>query len=213
MRRTVFTILAAVSAVLLLGVMVEAMRSFATGERIVYAWQEAPGAWYWQDNSIQLDVGNGGVQISLFQRIATTPAQAMRFASPALPPGLTHSRVTLDTGLKYPAAPNNWLGFEFGHGGQDFRRSHTSSPSWDRYSATVPAWVLMIPLAILPALWLRRRMIERKRNRVGFCQTCGYDLRATPNRCPECGTVVASSSPLSNSANTSPPPSTPAAHS
>ncbi|HEY8667492.1 MAG TPA: hypothetical protein VIL86_12555 [Tepidisphaeraceae bacterium] len=54
-----------------------------------------------------------------------------------------------------------------------------------------PGWLPALLFAILPALWLRRWRIERKRNRVGFCKTCGYDLRATPNRCPECGTIAA----------------------
>jgi len=54
-----------------------------------------------------------------------------------------------------------------------------------------PLWFPTLLLAILLALWLRRRMILRKRSRLGFCKTCGYDLRATPQRCPECGTVAA----------------------
>jgi hypothetical protein len=52
-----------------------------------------------------------------------------------------------------------------------------------------PYWLLTIALSALPASrawsWIR----TRRAHPAGFCPHCGYDLRATPDRCPECGAV------------------------
>jgi hypothetical protein len=57
----------------------------------------------------------------------------------------------------------------------------------------VPAWAIVgmcVLLAAPSALRFARLWVGRKRRRLGRCSSCGYDLRASPERCPECGTAV-----------------------
>src|SRR5262244_411227 len=61
--------------------------------------------------------------------------------------------------------------------------------SWD---LTYKAWLSYLPGALL-LYWLVRRFARRS-SAAGLCPTCGYDLRATPERCPACGTVISTAS-------------------
>ena len=53
------------------------------------------------------------------------------------------------------------------------------SPGW-------PALISVILVSLFARLVVNHRRAARKGNR---CGACGYDLRATPTRCPECGSV------------------------
>jgi len=59
----------------------------------------------------------------------------------------------------------------------------------------ISRWRFVLVTAMLPAAWMILRVrawrVEHARLRIGCCPKCGYDLRATPDRCPECGHMPA----------------------
>jgi hypothetical protein len=60
--------------------------------------------------------------------------------------------------------------------------------------AFAPLWTIVAITAALPFATASRRLgrwlVRRREIRRGHCPHCGYDLRASTERCPECGTVV-----------------------
>jgi hypothetical protein len=80
---------------------------------------------------------------------------------------------------------------------------HDRAGSITQRRLSVPYALIVLSLAILPAFRLRKSIGQRKRKpAMVICQVCGYDLRATPSQCPECGTLVA---PTFTSQPVSPP--------
>jgi hypothetical protein len=81
----------------------------------------------------------------------------------------------------------NWLGF--GWRTTPFTRG--GAVPVVNYRVWFPHWSIALLTAVAPAAWLIAYPRRRRRHLAGHCRNCGYDLRATPDRCPECGTTPA----------------------
>ena len=78
-----------------------------------------------------------------------------------------------------------------------FRRTVHPGDSYWNFVLMIRLWIPLLLGPVLPAIWLWRRCL-RKRISTGRCTCCGYDLRATPDRCPECGKAATTPKSISN---------------
>ena len=94
---------------------------------------------------------------------------------------------------------SGWVAFGFAHQRFDAVKRNTSGVVTGVYGNCTASWFQLVwPLLLSLPLsarvgWLRavRGTKRRRRIRRGLCPSCGYDLRASPDRCPECGAPAA----------------------
>ena len=121
-----------------------------------------------------------GTHRHTFQLMSSNGRVVLAQAKPALPAALRAD------GVKWLIEPRtNWAA----HGYP--RLGFVSKPF--AYGVVAPCWLLVLATAALPAAWLRRRLSPPIPP--GQCTRCGYDLRASPGRCPECGAANAGPGP------------------
>jgi hypothetical protein len=100
------------------------------------------------------------------------------------------SLARIPRGLSYRAEPapyaatvqlnpswSSWTGFQV---------TDVNQPGFNVIDIRIPYWILA-SLTAMPAGWWMLRHLRQPNP--GLCPTCGYDLRASPDRCPECGRV------------------------
>lgn len=72
----------------------------------------------------------------------------------------------------------------------------TARTSWFERLGPV-GWVywiggLLIAFTLITCIRAMRQYRALTRYKEGYCQSCGYDLRASEDRCPECGQSIPS---------------------
>lgn len=94
--------------------------------------------------------------------------------------------------LDWDAAPTSSLWNKLGFSSYETGFASSFSDSNEKIVA-FPAALPVILFAIPPLLTFRVIRKRRLRRRANLCAHCGYDLRATPGKCPECGQTTAAS--------------------
>ena len=181
MKRWLFHIVAASSLLLCIASAFLWVRSFRATDIVsrLYTQRIAGGIQY---RSRQLLSGRGGVAFSLRHGVRTVSDERdillanYEFRHEITPP---YDSI-------FPNTHNDpewlWRGFQV--------MRFVPNPKSDQRGATVtvPYWALIGLGAIAPTLSLWR--FRQSRPLRGHCPSCGYDLRASPERCPECGAAA-----------------------
>jgi hypothetical protein len=202
--RRIFNLIALLSLLLCLATVGLWVRSYSVREMIwLREHDESGNTW----RSVRWVIGRGGIAWHVYvENIGSNRPLVVSGPASGLYPAIDHFETFQDrlngayadyrtqTPIAYPTvAPDPIYSVFWERWGFQWVEGHT--PDYDGFhhlrSVTVPLSVIAGMFALLPAVAF---VSFRRRPKPGHWQKCGYDLRATPDRCPECGTIVVKAS-------------------
>jgi hypothetical protein len=181
MSRVLLNLAVLLSLILFLGTVAFWINGIGRSERIQFT--------KWYDNSAQPScrsfnlAGIDGTVYLGYERDQFTTQKLANLIRTANQPGLHYTAFTFDRKTFDPLGEKNR---NWAIGPDAFSNAAFSEHG---FRILFKAWALVILTTILPLAWIRRTIRQRRYAKVGKCRKCGYDLRASPQRCPECGTV------------------------
>lgn len=172
MRRWAFNVAAGMSLVMCMATAAIWMRSFWRWDSTAY--RTVSGA------AICLDVRNGRIVLFYSPNWFRNGGVSTGFLT-----WLNREPQELSSYLSERAGAQRVLGFQWGTTDYSTRTSPGAGPEY--WFIGIPCWVFVVGCLLIHCIL---RGLHRKKPE-GFCAFCGYDLRATPDRCPECGAAAA----------------------
>jgi hypothetical protein len=177
-KRTALTLCAAASLCACLATLACSVRSYAIADDLYWTRRSAPTHAV-IDRIINLHSSRGGIKLSVRWASASQGDYL-----PVKPRATFESRPRRARDFpEWPDSPDyrvDWLRFAI-----------VAAPT--RQVILLPYWPISLLLLLLPILWLRKAIRLARLRRIarrGICPDCHYDLRASTDRCPECGRTV-----------------------
>ncbi|MDB5172515.1 MAG: hypothetical protein JWN51_1288 [Phycisphaerales bacterium] len=183
LTRRVFPILSAISLLLCIGAAAVWERSYEHRDRYPVSFEV-----HWRN--IGVKASNGSFE---FARATVWADLNDSFWIPPAPPGWTVNNYG-SRNVRF--SDRRWGGLHLQNGRRvvpDWHGGYYQNVDFDYMS--ISAWYPPAFFAVVPLVWLVRQLNRRRQTSKGRCSSCGYDLGATPDRCPECGDVPAGAIP------------------